>query len=253
MPKNKAKNAPSKPRQSFSNIAHALLNIILPVMVLALVRLGLVEVAFGLVLLSKWRVFAVVPRHWLANLRSNATDIIVNLATFAFIVDATTFNAQIAWTIWYVVWLLVIKPRSDTIFVALQALAGLFLGITALFQYSNVNEVLVLLGVWYVATSTARHFLSSYEEPFTRPLSYMWGLIVVQLTWVLYRWSLVYFIVPQLVLIVGVLGYTLASLYDQSKKEALSSKIVRQHLTLAAVIVVVIVSMADWTGSSLLG
>jgi hypothetical protein len=250
MPKKKVKSAQSKPRPSFSNIAHTLLNVLLPLIVLGLVRLGLAEIALGLVLLSKWRILAVVPRHWLANVRSNATDLIVNLATLAFIVDAVSFNAQIAWTIWYMAWLLIIKPRSDTFSVALQALAGLFLGITALFQYDQLNEVIVLLGVWYIATASARHFLSSYEEPLTRPLSMMWGLFVTQLAWVLYRWTLVYFIVPQLVLIVGVMGYTLASLYDQNKKEALSPKIVRQHLTLATVIIAVIVVMADWSGDT---
>lgn len=253
MPKNKAKSAQNKQHLSLSNLAHTLLNVILPVAVLGLVRLGLVELAFGLVLLSKWRIFSVKPRHWLANIRSNAIDLIVNFATLAFIIDASTLSAQSLWTAWYVVWLVFIKPRSDTISVAIQAIAGLFLGISALFQYSDLNAVLVLLGVWLVAISTARHFLSSYEEPFTRPLSYLWGLFVVELTWVLYNWMLVYFVVPQLTLITGVIGYTLASLYDQSKKEVLSPKIIRQHMILATVIVIVIIAMADWTGGNQLG
>lgn len=252
MSKKKAKIAQPNQRLSFSNVAHALLNVVLPLMVLALVHLGLVEIALGLIILSKWRIFSVMPRHWLANIRSNATDIIVNLATFAFIVDASSFTAQAIWTAWYVFWLIVIKPRSDTVSVALQALSGLFLGLTALLKFSDINEVVILLGVWFVATSTARHFLSSYEEPYTRPLSYIWGLIVVELAWILYRWTLVYYIIPQLALIVGVIGYTIASLYDQSKKESLSHKIVRQHLVLASVIIIVIIVMADWSGAELL-
>ncbi len=253
MLKKKAKSAQNKQRLSFSNLAHTALNVILPVVVLALIRLGLVEIAVGLVILSKWRIFSVKPRHWLANIRSNAIDIIVNFSTLAFIIDATTFSAQLAWTAWYILWLIVIKPRSDTVAVAIQALAGLFLGISALFQYSGLSAVTVLLGVWLIAISTARHFLSSYEEPYNKPYSYLWGLFVVQMTWVLYNWTLVYFVVPQLSLVVGVIGYTLASLYDQSKREVLSTKVVRQHLILATVIVAVIVALADWSGSSQLG
>lgn len=252
-PSKRERLSKAKSQIRLSHLVHTILNMILPIAVLVLVRLDLIEIALGLVILSKWRIFAVVPRHWLANLRSNATDLIVNLATFAFIVDSSELNVQLAWTAWYLIWLIVIKPRSDTVMVALQALSGLFLGITALFQFTNLNEVFVLLGVWLIATSAARHFLSSYEEPFTRPLSYLWGLVVVQLTWVLYRWTLMYFIVPQLILIVGVLAYTLASLYDQNKKEVLSPKIVRQHVFLASVIIVVIIAMSDWSGAELLG
>lgn len=251
MPSKKAKITQPHHRLSFSNIAHALLNAILPIVVLSLVRLGLNELALGLVILSKWRIFAVQPRHWLANLRSNAIDIIVNLATLAFIIDASTFTAQLAWTVWYIVWLIVIKPRSNTFAVAVQAISGLFLGLSGLYLFTGLNEVFVLLGVWLIATSTARHFLGSYEEPYTRPLSYLWGLFVVELAWVLHRWTLAYFGVPQLALIVGVIGYTLASLYDQSKREVISSKIVRQHLVLATVIVIVIIAMADWSGTGL--
>lgn len=251
MPSKKAKITQPHHRLSFSSIAHTLLNAILPIVVLSLVRLGLNELAFGLVLLSKWRIFAVQPRHWLANIRSNAIDIIVNLATLAFIINASSFTGQALWTLWYIGWLIIIKPRSNTVSVAIQAIAGLFLGLSGLFLYTGLNEVFVLLGVWLIATSTARHFLSSYEEPYTRPLSYLWGLFVVELAWVLYHWTLAYFAVPQLALVVGVIGYTLASLYDQSKREVISPKIIRQHLILATVIVVVIVAMADWSGATL--
>jgi hypothetical protein len=250
--KNKAKIAQYSKRLSFSSVAHTILNVVLPLVVLGMVNLGLNELALGLVLLSKWRIFAVQPRHWLANMRSNSIDLIVNLSTLAFMFDASTFTVQAAWTAWYVVWLLVIKPRSDTVSVAIQATAGLFLGLSAIFLYYELSEVVVLLAVWLIATSTARHFLSSYEEPYTRVYAYIWGLFVLQLAWVLYNWTLAYFVVPQLALIVGVIGYTLASLYDQSKKETISPKIIRQHLILATAILAVIVVMADWSGASLI-
>ncbi len=251
MGKKKAKITQPAQRLNFSNLAHTALNLVLPVILLLLVRLDLVELAFGLVVLSKWRIFAVMPRHWLANIRSNATDLVVNLALLAFIVEASTLSAQLAWTGFYVLWLTVIKPRSDYLSVAIQAATGQLLGMAALMQFDDLNEMVILLGIGFISISSARHFLSSYEEPYARPISYLWGLMIVQLSWVLYRWTLVYFIVPQAAIIVGVIGYTAASLYDQNKKEQLSPKIVRQHLILASVIIVAVIALADWSGEGI--
>lgn len=234
---------------TLSSIAHTLLNVLLPIALFVLIQFGLSEFAFVLVALSKWRVLAVVPRHWPANIRSNATDIIVNFSTLIFMVSAEEINVQIAWTAWYLLWLTIFKPRSDPASVAFQALVGELLGISALLQLDNVHEVWQLLGVWYITTSAARHFLSSYQEIYTRVISYVWGLFSMQLFWVLYRWTLVYFIVPQIALIIGLLSYAIGSLYDQSRREELNRTVVRQHLFMTSVILFAIILLADWQGN----
>lgn len=242
-----------KPRQlinraKLSALVHSLLNIALPIAALLLVRANLSEVAIGLVLLSKWRVFAVMPRHWAANLRSNATDAIVSLSSVVFMILSASEVAQIGWAVWYGLWLLVLKPRSDKFSVALQALAGLALGITATLQYDNLYIVFQLLIVWYIATSAARHFLSSYEEPMARGISYIWGLLVTQLAWILYHWTLAYFTIPQLTLVVSLAAYTFGSLYDHHKKDDTNKVEIRQHIMIALVILLVVISFANWQG-----
>jgi len=93
--------------------------------------------AFGLVLLSKWRVFAVRSRYWLANIRANLIDAIVGVSLVVFLYAATgSLATQIILTLLYVVWLLFIKPRSSQRYITLQAAIGLTMGLAAISQVS---------------------------------------------------------------------------------------------------------------------
>ena len=53
-----------KPTKGFSHVFYITLNILLPILAYILVRIDFVGLAIGLVLLSKWRMFAVRPRYW---------------------------------------------------------------------------------------------------------------------------------------------------------------------------------------------
>ena len=69
-------------RRSFiSELVYTVLNIALAVAILLIVRYTeAIWFAMLLVVLSKWRVFAVRPRYWWANLRSNMVDFIVSIS-----------------------------------------------------------------------------------------------------------------------------------------------------------------------------
>jgi hypothetical protein len=54
-----------KPAHGFSHVVHIALNVALPVVAYILVRTNFVTIAVLLVLISKWRMFAVQPRYWL--------------------------------------------------------------------------------------------------------------------------------------------------------------------------------------------
>lgn len=229
---------------------HKLLNIALPIGLLLLVRAGLVELSILIALFSKWRVFAVKPRHLIANLRSNATDIIVKISTISFIVQADTLNEQLIWTGWYIIWLAVIKPSSTKGLVTFQAAAGHLLGVSAVFLFSNnISDLAILFLIWVVALSSARHFFSSYEEPKTQLMSQLWAFFVLQMAWVLNKWLLVYVLVPQLIFIIGVIGYAVASIYDAQARDSLKQSFVRQQAGMTILILILILILADWQGS----
>ena len=142
-----------------------------------------------------------------------------------------------------------LKPRSEVALAGAQAQAGQILGISALLQFSDrVPELTVVFGAWVVGVVSARHFISSYEEPWLRPISYIWGLFVAQLTWVLYRWLLVYLFVPQIVLLLTVISYALGSIYHVHKNDKLKQKFVRQQLIMTSLVIFVVIVIADWQG-----
>ena len=79
-----------RPESGFTHFLYVGLNVLLPLLVLALVRLQFIPLAIILIILAKWRMLAVKPRYWLANIRSNLVDIFVGLSILSFM--ASTNN-----------------------------------------------------------------------------------------------------------------------------------------------------------------
>jgi len=185
----------SKRRSVFSELLYIILNIALAASVLAIVwAVNSPLPALGLVLLSKWRVLAVRPRYWFANIQANLVDIIVSISVVVLLYAAMGATiAQIVITLLYVVWLLVIKPRSKRAFVALQAGASVFLGVLALGTISyDWNSAFVVLTMWLIGYSAVRHVLGSYEDPHMSFYALVWGLIFAELGWITYHWTFAY-------------------------------------------------------------
>lgn len=185
----------SKRRSLVSELIYILLNVALAVAILAVVwAIESPVAAFALVLLSKWRVLAVRPRYWFANVQANLVDIIVGVSTVVLLYAASgALAAQIALTALYIGWLLFIKPRSKRIYIAIQAGTALFLGVTALMtvSYDWIASV-VVLAMWLIGYSTARHVLGSYEEAHISFYSLVWGLVMAELGWLAYHWTFAY-------------------------------------------------------------
>ncbi len=190
-------------RSFVSEFIYTALNIALAVAVL-LVVIYTQSVGFAILLvaLSKWRVFAVRPRFWRANLRSNMVDFIVstsivlhlNTINSAPIENSSKLLLLILVTMMYIGWLLFIKPRSKRSFVAAQAGIATFLGMAALFTVSyNWPVSLVVVGAWIIGYSAARHVLSSYDdETHAFFLGLAWGLVIAEIAWVAYHWAIAY-------------------------------------------------------------
>lgn len=185
----------SKRRSLLSEAIYILLNVGLALAVLGLVwAISSPAAAFALVLLSKWRVLAVRPRYWFANIQANLVDIIVSLSVVVLLYAASgAIIAQCAITALYIVWLLLIKPRSKRVFVAIQAGAAVFLGVTALMSVSyEWNVAFVVLGMWLVGYAAARHVLGSYDDAHMSFYSLVWGLVMAEIGWFTYHWTFAY-------------------------------------------------------------
>jgi hypothetical protein len=234
-----------KPASGFSRIAHVGLNILLALLVFVLVRTSFVQLALVIILLSKWRMFAVRPRFWPANIRANAVDIIVSLSFLLFMVNSGSRWIQLVWTALYVFWLLVVKPASSVLLVSLQAMAGLLMGMTALFiKWGDGSLIWLVLFSGLTCYLIARHFLDSFDEPYAKLLSYLWAYFGAGLVWILGHWLLFYGWLAQPTLILVAVGYGLAALYYLDHHDRLS-KLVRTEiiLTTAAIIVAVMLSL----------
>ena len=213
-------------RSFLSESIYVVLNILLAVALLIVTITTTVPwPAVGLVLLSKWRVFAVRTRYWIANIRANMIDTIVGMSVVTFLYQTNgELVLQIALTAGYTAWLLFVKPRSKRSFVAAQALIGLVVGIGAIVMISPVLPafVVVLLS-WIVAYSSARHVLSIQHETHINFLSLIWGFVIAELMWLAYHWTIGYDILgplqlPQIMLIVAALAFLTERTYANYHK-----------------------------------
>lgn len=212
-------------RHSFwSEIAYIGLNLALVAAILGVV--WAVESplpAFGLVILSKWRILAVRPRYWFANIVSNLVDIIVSLSLVVFLYAASgAWVAQVVIALLYAAWLLALKPRSKRSFVVLQAGVGLFVGVMALaMQSADWYASFVVIGFWIIGYSTARHALLAHgEHAHLSLLSLTWGLIMAELGWLTYHWTIAYELIgvgeiklPQVAIVALLLSFLAERIY----------------------------------------
>jgi hypothetical protein len=185
----------SRRRTVLSETVYILLNILMAVAILVVVIVIESPLpAFALVLLSKWRVLAVRPQHWPAHIVANSVDIIVSLGYVVLLSAAGgALMTQIFLTALYIGWLLLLKPQSKRPLVIAQAGVGLFVGVSALMQISyDWWDTAVVLAMWVIGYSAARHVLTAYQEPHFSLLSLIWGFVVAEIGWLAYHWSFAY-------------------------------------------------------------
>ncbi len=191
-------------RRSFlSEVVYIGLNIALAVALVLLIRATESPwPAIVLVLLSKWRVFAVRPRYWFVNIQSNLVDFIVSVSFVVFlftayndiVISGQRLLVVTMLTLLYIGWLLFLKPRSKRSFMVAQAGVATFVGVASLYMLSyNFPMTLVVLAMWLIGYSTARHILSSYsEETHVLFMSQLWGLTLAEIGWLAYHWTVGY-------------------------------------------------------------
>lgn len=243
-----------KPVRGFSNLIHIGLRVLLPILAYILVRINLVPLAVILVILSKWRMFAVRPRYWLANIISNGIDITVGISFILFMANTSTEWWQLLWVALYAGWLVYLKPRYDVLSVSLQAMVGQLLGLSILyFKFGDVGHgslEWLVLATWAIAYLSARHFLTSFEEPYAALLAHIWGYFGASLAFILGHWLLFYGSIAQIIIIMTTIGYGLAALYYLDAHDRLTPVLQRQLVGLMLTILLIVLVLSDWTGAT---
>ena len=220
-------------RRSFlSEVVYIILNVVLTVLLLVSVRVtGSIWLALLLVILSKWRVFAVRPRYWFANMQADLVSMIVSLSYVIFLYTINMSGAtyiqilatQLILAALYVAWLLFLKPQSRRIYIIFQAGTALFFGTAALYSISfDWIAAVVVLAMWLIGYATARHIIKSYdEESHVTLLSMTWGVFLAEIGWLAYHWTIAYpvpfakwFMMPQISILAACFGFLASKAYD---------------------------------------
>jgi hypothetical protein len=220
-------------KRSFINEAvYVALNIGMAVALMLIVRLtGSLWLAFSLVLLGKWRLFAVRPRFWFAHIQSNLVSIIVSMSyvIFLYVANSSSIGAsqsliiQIVLVLLDIAWLVLLKPQSKRVYVVAQAGVALLSGVTAvaMVSYSWIASPVVLL-YWLVGYATSHHIISSYDdETHIELLSLSWALVLAEISWLAYHWTIAYklplvtgFLMPQISIIAVCFAFLAYKSYD---------------------------------------
>lgn len=186
-----------KGRNFLSSAMHVILNLALAVAstVLTVVSGNWI---FGvlLVLLSKWRVFAVRPRYWWPNIKSNLVDFIVGVGLVLLVYYSGTDTVS-AWhvilTAIYAIWLVAVKPQTSILFVQIQAFFAIFFGSFATTMLTtHMDPLLGCVVSFIVGYSASRHILIQTDDRDYTLTTFIAGLLLAELSWIFYHWVIVY-------------------------------------------------------------
>jgi hypothetical protein len=227
-------------RSRWSDIVYILLNIAYAVALFVFVSPGvdLPYLAYSLVFLSKWRVIAVRPRFWFANVQANFVDFMVGISVVTLMLLTADTMPWIAamLAVLFAVWLLALKPHSAQKWVLVQAGVAQFISLTTLFSLAHNFELrpiltdssfLTVVFAWVIGYMVARHALSSFRGEEERAfLSLLWGFVIAELSWLAHHWTIAYSIyqsaggtgqqlmVPQIAIVITLLGFVAVKWYE---------------------------------------
>ena len=131
--------------------------------------------------------------------------------------------------------------------VSVQALVGQAYGLTALFiGWPEASMLVFILAGWSICYLAARHYFTSYDEPYATLYSHTWGYFAAALLWLSSHWLIFYSVVAQPALLLTAVGFSLGSLYFLHETDRLSA-FYRREITFMTLLVILIVLIAsDW-------
>ncbi len=185
-----------KSRNALSSALHTILNILLGAGTIFITLIsGSPTLGILLVLISKWRIFAVRPRFWLTNLKSNLVDLIIGISIVlsAYYAGSVLSIAHIIYAVIYIAWLLFIKPLSSETGILIQVLLAIFLGtnITSILAARFDSSFIVLLA-FFIGYSTSRHILVQKHRENSLLTTLTTALIFAEIAWLCHAWFILY-------------------------------------------------------------
>jgi len=213
-----------KSRNAVSTAMHVILNILLGVgSIFVTIVSGSWIIGFILVLLSKWRMFAVHPHYLWLNVKSNLVDLIVgfSLVLLAYFSGTSVLPVHYILALVYVLWLTVIKPRTSEAWNLAQALVAVFLGTCASsILCASIDSAFLVVLEFIIGYGSARHVLAQNNN--TSDHGYpalIFGTFFAEVALLCHSWLIVYtfpsvgIIIPQLAVILTLFGFMVARIF----------------------------------------
>ena len=210
-------------RNIFSSILHVVLNIALAVIsILITWSTGSPLIGIILVVLSKWRMFAVRPRYWGVNLKANFVDLIVgnSIILIAYCSGRVFLPIHVILMVLYAIWLIVIKPRSTEAAANLQSLIAIFFGtISTTLMTASANSIFMAAGGFLLGWAAARHILVQGDDKDYNIIILAGAIISAEIHWLCHSWLIVYsfnetgIIIPQLTIILTIVAFIFGYAY----------------------------------------
>ncbi len=244
-----------KSRNALSSLLHIILNLLLAVVSIgATVVTGNCIIGLILIVVSKWRVFAVNHRYWLVNLRSSLVDFIVGISfvLLAYAAGTTFLPVHFILMAAYAIWLIIIKPRSSVAATILQALVAVLLGTTTASIFAAITDSLLLVAAEFLIGFAASHHVLIQSESNSSDhnptfISLVCGLFFSEIAWLSHTWLIIYTIsstgicVSQLAIILTLVSFAYFQIYrDVSKHDG---KLKFQNVALPVVFSLVIIAV----------
>ncbi|MBQ2695530.1 hypothetical protein IJG04_02750 [Candidatus Saccharibacteria bacterium] len=185
-----------KSRNIASQAVHVFLNILLGLMsVLVTVFSASPVLGIVLVLISKWRMFAVRRRYLWLNIKSNLVDLIVGLSVVLLSYYAGSSLMPVHFLLMgiYIIWLLVIKPMSHENATLVQSLIAVFLGISATtIMTASSDAIWATVLAFLVGYAASRHVLAQTNSKDYTLTTLVCGLVFAEVAWLCHAWAIVY-------------------------------------------------------------
>ena len=206
-----------KSRNIASGAVHIFLNLLLGIgAVMITVLSGSPMLGVILVLVSKWRMFAVRSRYLWLNIKSNLVDLIVGLSVviLTYFAGAAILPVDFILAGFYCLWLLLIKPISSETATMAQSLTAVFLGTSAAaIATAGMDPIVVCLVAFVIGYAAARHILvQSNDKDFTLT-TLVCGLVFSEVALLTHSWMIIYTFgatgirIPQIAIILTIFAF----------------------------------------------
>lgn len=208
------------------NAAYALLLLVL------IISFDTPYLAFVVVLLSKWRVFAVRPRFWMANIQTNMLDTVMGLSVAtALWQNAGNLWVQLAITVSFAAWLIWLKPSSKKFWIVMQGGITQFIALSALLMIGHMLPAFIVVALGgLIGYVVARHIINVYNsEHEDVVISVAWALVIAELSWLATYWTVAYtpLKITQIALVATLLGYMTLVVYNHLHQREQGSNVRR--------------------------